>query len=217
MHTATTQKINSSRRCLSTTLTLSAAALSASAAHGAVVVTNFAASSAVDVYLSFNPTTGSATVSIIQPDVPNWVFAANTYFEVGGKSGWTGANATGNWAAVTMLAPSPLSPESTVDNTISWVTQITPLPSNLTDAYFGVRLRAVNETSTYQYGWVKLSTGPNAGGFGPTSITMHAAALETTPNTGITIPSAVPEPSSALLLGLALGAGAFSRRRSQAA
>ncbi len=102
-----------------------------------------------------------------------------------------------------------------MDNTINWVGQIMPLPSNLTDAYFGVRLQTDIETSNYQYGWIQITTGPDLGGNGPVSITVLAAGLETTPNTGII--ASVPEPSSVLLLGLAAGAGAFRRRRSQAA
>ena len=88
------------------------------------------------------------------------------------------------------------------------------LQSNLTDAYFGVRMTGGDGA---HYGWIKVSTGPDAGGGkGPGSITIQSAALETTPNVGITIPSAVPEPSSVLLLGLAAGAGAFRRRRQAA-
>jgi hypothetical protein len=89
------------------------------------------------------------------------------------------------------------------------------LQSNLTDSYFGVRMTGGDGA---HYGWIKVSTGPEgASGNGrPVSITIHSAALETTPNVGITIPSAVPEPSSVLLLGLAAGAGAFRRRRQAA-
>ena len=102
-----------------------------------------------------------------------------------------------------------------MDSTIGLTNQIFPLPGNLINAYWGVRLQTDIETSNYQYGWIQISTGPNTGGNGPVSITVLAAGLETTPNTGII--ASVPEPSSALLLGLAAGAGAFRRRRSQAA
>ena len=212
-------KANSSRRFISPTLTLSAMALGASAAHGSVVVTDFADVTSTGSYnwraVVFNTTTGLAYTAISNSSTTRIDFAASGIMNFGKGPFWTSALASyGSSAsavsALTIAAGSSVgSGTSFIDN--NYLTNAV----KLTDAYFGVRMTAGDG---YHYGWIKLSTGPDAGGGrGPGSITLKAAALETTANTAVTIPSAVPEPSSVLLLGLAAGAGAFRRRRSQAA
>ena len=200
-------KDKSARRFITPSLTLSAAALAVSAAHGAVVVTDFpdvtSTGASTSRGIAFNTSTGNVTIQ--NSGLTRIDFVAS-YFH--SKFGWTNAQATQGSNQAT-IAPTPFQPGATVDVSASFQTMIRPLQSNLTDAYFGVRMGA-------NYGWIKVSTGPDAGGKGPGIITIHSAALETTPNVGITIPSAVPEPSSVLLLGLSAGAGAFRRRRQAA-
>ncbi len=210
----------SARRFITPSLTLSAAALGVSATHGAVVVSDFADLTATGtyqkVYVRFDPTNGGiftgagaiggAELNLARFQPNGW--DNNLY---GKSGGWTGAYATQGSFRLT-ISGAPRLGGSAVDSSTAFET-LTSLPSNLTDAYFGVRSLA---GSNPHYGWVKLSTGADIGGNGPVSVTIHSAAIETTPNVGITIPSAVPEPSSVLLLGLAAGAGAFRRRRQAA-
>ena len=214
-------KANSSRRFISPTLTLSAMALGASAAHGSVVVTDFADVTTTGSYnwraVVFNTTTGLAFTATSNPSTTRIDFTASGFVNYGKGPEWTSAIASlgSSASAVSVLTiaagNSVGSDTSFIFNNSNYLTNAV----NLTDAYFGVRMTAGDG---YHYGWIKLSTGPDAGaGKGPGSITLKAAALETTANTAVTIPSAVPEPSSVLLLGLAAGAGAFRRRRSQAA
>lgn len=195
-------------------MTLSAAALGATAAHGAVVVTDFPDVTTTGRYnwvdLIFNTATGVANTAVMSQDQKAILFDANGYDS---KFGWTGAYAM-PMPQGTRVSGSDLDPGDMVNSSMSLTNGNVLLASNLIDGYYGVLITAGDGN---HYGWVKLSTGPDAGGKGPTSVTLKAAAIETTAGVGITIPSAVPEPSSVLLLGLAAGAGAFRRRRSQAA
>jgi hypothetical protein len=209
-------KDKSARRFITPSLTLSAAALGVSAAHGAVVVSDFADVTVTglyqEIYVRFDPTNGGIFAGAGSMANENAVqFSANAFFNTGKYSEWTGAYAFYASSSIKISLSSRLG-GSAVDSSTAF-DNIVSLPSNLTDAYFGVRSLA---GSNPHYGWVKLSTGADIGGNGPVSVTIHSAAIETTANTAITIPSAVPEPSSVLLLGLAAGAGAFRRRRQAA-
>jgi len=210
-------KDKSARRFITPSLTLSAAALGVSAAHGAVVVSDFADLTATglyqEVHIRFDATNGGIFAGAGQTGDVNAVsFQANAFFNFGKfGSGWTGAYALQGSFRILISGSSRLA-GSAVDSSTAFENNPS-LPSNLTDAYFGVRSLA---GSNPHYGWVKLSTGADIGRNGPVSVTIHSAAIETTANTAITIPSAVPEPSSVLLLGLAAGAGAFRRRRQAA-
>ena len=198
----------SARRFITPSLTLSAAALGVSAAHGAVVVSDLSdATTTRQAFYLFDTVTGSVTSSFTGET--RILFSTSAY---NGKF-WVDALVSGA-SSLSAIVSTPFLSGDTVDASGNFDSMGFYLQSNLTDAYFGVRMTGGDGA---HYGWIKVSTGPDAGvGKGPGSITFHSAALETTPNVGITIPSAVPEPSSVLLLGLAAGAGAFRRRRQAA-
>jgi hypothetical protein len=205
-------KDKSARRFITPSLTLSAAALGVSAAHGAVVVSDFAdvtTTGGTRIGFAFNTSTGIVTPRVGSGDT-RIDFQSNFYFSKFGF--WNGAYVD-RGSFLSAIASTPFQSGDTVDASGNLQSEFFTPQSNLTDAYFGV---GMTSGSDVHYGWIKVSTGPDAGGQGPVSITIHSAALETTPNVGITIPSAVPEPSSVLLLGLAAGAGAFRRRRQAA-
>ena len=211
-------KDKSARRFITPSLTLSAAALGASAAHGAVVVSDFAdvTTTGANNWLSvvFNTTTGSAFTATVSNSTTRIDFTAAGSQNFGKGPVWFSAGAT-QGSSASRVSNATILHGSVVDSGTSFINQKDlTTATNLTDAYFGVRMAS---GSNFHYGWIQFSTGPDLGeGRGPGSVTIHSAALETTPNVGITIPSAVPEPSSVLLLGLAAGAGAFRRRRQAA-
>jgi hypothetical protein len=204
-------KDKSASRFITPSLTLSAAALGVSATHGAVVVSDFAdlTDTGQRTRFEFDTFTGVATPGYT--GVLTSIDFMASYFH--SKFGWSSAIANlGSPSSV--IVSTPFLSGDTVDASGNFQSVFFTLQSNLTDSYFGVRMTGGDGA---HYGWIKVSTGPDAGGGkGPGSITIQSAALETTPNVGITIPSAVPEPSSVLLLGLAAGAGAFRRRRQAA-
>jgi hypothetical protein len=206
-------KDKSARRFITPSLTLSAAALGVSAAHGAVVVSDFAdvTDTGQRTRFEFDTFTGVATPGYTGV-LTSIDFMASTYDSKFGS--WSSAIADLG-SPSSAIVSTPFLSGDTVDASGNFQSMFFTLQSNLTDAYFGVRMTGGDGA---HYGWIKVSTGPEgASGNGrPVSITIHSAALETTANTAITIPSAVPEPSSVLLLGLAAGAGAFRRRRQAA-
>jgi hypothetical protein len=211
-------KDKSARRFITPSLTLSAAALGVSAAHGAVVVSDFAdvTTTGANNWQSvvFNTTTGSAFTATVSNSTTRIDFTAAGSQNFGKGPEWFSAYAT-QGASASRVSNTMILLGSVVDSGTSFINQKDlTTATNLTDAYLGVRMAS---GSNFHYGWIKFSTGPDlGGGRGPGSVTIQSAALETTPNVGITIPSAVPEPSSVLLLGLAAGAGAFRRRRQAA-
>jgi hypothetical protein len=204
-------KDKSASRFITPSLTLSAAALGVSVTHGAVVVSDFAdvTDTGQRTPFEFKTLTGIVTPGTYSGALTRIDFMAS-YFH--SKFGWSSAIADVG-SPSSAIVSTPFLSGDTVDASGNFQSMFFTLQSNLTDAYFGVRMTDVDGA---HYGWIKVSTGPDAGGKGPGSITIQSAALETTPNVGITIPSAVPEPSSVLLLGLAAGAGAFRRRRQAA-